>query len=610
MVAVLISIPGCAAAQSASAGFTPTIRTTTNLVVVDVVATDAQQKPIQHLTASDFTILEDGHPQTIQAFEEHASGSPELLPPVPKLAPGNFTNYSAVPVNGALNILLLDKLNTPMDAQGVVRDQVLKYLKGAPAGTRIAIFALGTQLRLLQGFTSDPAVLRALVEGKKGLPGSSPLMTNSVSGDEPGADDAMMDTASDALGNTPDAATVMANLQQFEAQQQSFQFMLRARYTLDALNQMARYLSSLPGRKNLIWFSGSFPLSVLPDGDLQNPFSVVASAEEEYRETVDLLVRSQVAVYPIDARGLMTAPMLSAANSDSRYVRDPAALGKDEGSFFRQTTAEQSTMKQMAAATGGEAFVNTNDLKAAISKAIEAGSNYYTIAYTPTDQNSNGDYRKIEVKLKREGTKLAYRRGYYADGGTGDGHENQAKNSNTGPAPYSAMHTAMLYGAPDPAEIVFIANVRPSGGDKEPAPAAGNQVAAKTSGPYRRYTVTFITNPKDLNCAETPDGEHHCAVEFLTFVYDADGALVNAQTDGIKANFMPAHYASFLKSPLVYRQQISVPVKGEYHLRVGLHDDNSDRVGALDVPIAAVAELAPIPAAATAAGKGSRAAPK
>ncbi len=90
---------------------------------------------------------------------------------------------------------------------------------------------------------------------------------------------------------------------------ESFQPQLRARYTLDAHNLLARDLSNLPGRKNLIWFSGSFPISILPDPSLKDPFAVMASSEDEFKETVDLLVLSQVAVYPIDARGLMVGSM-------------------------------------------------------------------------------------------------------------------------------------------------------------------------------------------------------------------------------------------------------------------------------------------------------------
>lgn len=592
---IIFVTPMSVVAQTASADTVPTIRSTSELVVVDVVATDTKQNPVHDLTSSDFTITENGHAQAIKVFEEHSADTPTSQQAMPRLAPGKFTNYSPAPTGGVLNILLLDKLNTPMTAQSVVRDQVLKYLKEAPAGARIAIFSLTTQLRLLQGFTSDPAVLRALVQGKKGIPGSSPLMTDSVSGNQPGSGNPMMDAATDALGNTPDAATALANLQQFEAQQQSFQMMLRAQYTLNAFNQLARYLSNLPGRKNLIWFSGSFPISILPNPDLQDPFGAVAGAEEEFRATVNLLGRSQVAVYPIDARGLMTEPMLDASNSGRGFVKNPAAVNKAEQQFFQQTNNEHATMNQMAEATGGRDFVDTNDLTSAVAKAIEAGSNYYTLAYAPTDQDENGDYRNIVVKLNRPGIKLAYRHGYYADNFRTSRHHNQAQETETNTTElYNPLRAAMLHGAPDPLELVFIADVRPTTGVTETAVAPGNQVDPKIAGPYRRYTVTFVANPKNVNCAVTSDdGEHHCVLEFLTYAYDADGVLINMQMNGINASFSAERYAAFLKSPLTYRQQISVPVKGEYFLRLGLRDDTADHVGALELPVAAVAKLTP-----------------
>lgn len=612
LIAALACVPVYAAGQSISGESIPTIRSTSELVVVDVVATDAQQNPIHHLSASDFTVLEDGHPQNIKVFEEHTAGTPAPMPPMPRFAPGKFTNYSFAPANGALNILVLDKLNTPMDAQAVVRDQVLKYLKEAPAGTRIAIFALTTQLRLLQGFTSDPALLRALVEGKKALPGSSPLMTNSVSGDQPGSDNLMMDTTADVLGNAPDGAMVMAGLQQFGAQQQSFQLMLRAQYTLDAFNQLARYLSSLPGRKNLIWFSGSFPISILPDANLQDPFAAVSSSEDEFRSTVNLLARSQVAVYPIDARGLMADPMLSAANSGRALMRNPTNANKSEEHFFQQTSSEHGTMNQMAEATGGKAFVDTNDLKSAIGKVIEAGSNYYTVAYAPANQSQDGAYRRIEVKLDRPGVKLAYRRGYYADEPSTSKHPNEAPAQDAAieATQYNSLRTAMIHGAPDPVELVFIADVRPTNGETEPALAPGNQAEPQISGPYRRFTVTFVANPKNLDCSATPDGERHCVMEFLTFLYDADGVLINTQTNGINVSFSPERYASFLKGPLTYRQQISVPLKGEYYLRLGLRDDAADHVGALELPVASVAGLPPATAPAPTPHPATKSAPK
>lgn len=583
-----------------------TIRTSSDLVIVDVVAADSRQNPVHNLSASDFTVLEDGHPQTIKIFEEHTTGTPIRLGSLPKLGAGEFTNYSPVPGNGALNILLLDKLNTPMAAQVDVRDQVLKYLKEMPPGTRIAIFALTTELHMLQGFTSDPAVLRALLEGKKALPGGSVLMNDPVGGDEPGADDPMMDMVVDSEGTNPDAATIEANLQQFEAIMQSFQLQLRARYTLDALNLLSRYLSRLPGRKNLIWFSGSFPVNILPDPDLANPqpsnvpsvlpdpFVGVASAEDEFRETTDLLARSQVAVYPVDARGLMTIPMMSAANSGRKYVKTQTAYSSDALKFMQQAAEEHGTMLQMAQATGGRAFVNTNGLTEAVERAMEEGSNYYTIAYTPTNHDWNGSFRKIQVKLERSGVTLAYRRGYYADDPNAPARHKEAQGGKDEPVPYSALRAAMLHGAPAPTQLLFVARVRATTPDIEAGLAPGNQVSAKINGPYRRYLVNFIFNPKAVRWGSTDDGRYHCALQFATFVYDVEGKLINTQSSGMETNFTASQYAAAMNSTLAYPQQISVPAKGEYYLRIGIHDVGSDRVGALEVPVATVAKLPPL----------------
>lgn len=602
------------AGQSSAAQPETTFRTSSDLVVVDVTVDDAQQNPVHHLLSTDFTVLEDGKPQTLKFFEEHTPGVGLQFPPRPKLDAGMFTNYTATPAHGALNILLLDKLNTPVVAQTVVRDQVLKYLKDVKPGTPIAIFSLTTDLKLLQGFTSDPQLLRDLVIGKKGSQQASPVMTDAMNGDEPGADDPMMDMMNDALGNDPNLAEVIADLQQFEAETQAFQLQLRQRYTLDALNQLARFMSGLPGRKNLIWFSGSFPIDILPDPDLKDPFAIVSSAQDEFRETVDMLSRAQVSVYPIDARGLMTIPMLNANNSGQSYMPSPSAgpggttrtpptspsrgapqFAKDSIKFFSQTAAEQGTLKSMADATGGKAFLNTNGLKEAVEQAVNAGSNYYTLAYTPANREWKGDYRKIQIKLDQPGATLAYRHGYFAD----DPMKLARVGAPAGEAQYSAFLSAMQHGGPEPTQLIFIADVRPSSADTEVTLAEGNQASKKASGPYRRYTVTFIANPRQLHCDVTADGLHHCALEFLSVVYDDDGKPVVQQSDGIHLDVQGDHFAAMLKQNVAFTQQISAPAKGDYFLRAGMRDQTNDRVGAVELPIAAVAKLTPVPAQAS-----------
>jgi len=575
----------------------PTLRASSRIVVVDVVVTDKQQNPVHNLKDSDFSLLEKGQPQTIAHFEEHTAISADAvakLLPVPKLDPGIFTNYSTAPADGALNVLLLDGLNTPMKDQTVVRQEMLKYLKSPRPGTRMAIFGLTQQLHMLQGFTSDPDVLRDVVSGKKGTAKASPLMDNAVNGDTVAAT-TPTDTMIDMLGNDPTFAEAAAQMQQFEAEQQSFLTMLRTRYTLDALNLLGRYLSGFPGRKNLIWFSASFPVNILPDLDLPNPFAVQADMQDEFRDTINLLARSQVSVYPIDARGLMTSPTMDAANDGAKYAKNPRAMGKDEQKFFSQTAEEHGVMMQMAEDTGGRAFVNTNALKESVDRAIAAGSNYYTLTYTPTNRDWRGDYRKIEVKLSQQGFNLAYRRGYYAD--DPDAAPTTARrDAATAPTAFAPMHTAMQWGGPDPVEIIFQAKVVPSTGMPEPTLAPGTTTAPKVNGPYKRYDILLSADPKAITFAETPKGAYHLDVEFLTFVYNSEGFLTASTGKRVLADLTPDQYNGMRHSGVRYRQEVSVPVKGEFYLRIGVHDLASDRVGAIEVPVAAINRLPPLSA--------------
>src|SRR5258705_1115934 len=160
-----------ATTQQPSQPAVATLRAGTQLVVVDVVVTDKHQKPVHGLKASDFTITEENLPQIVKHFEDHTALTPAdatKFPSMPKFPAGVFTNYTPQPVNGAVNLLLLDALNTPLKDQAYVRQQLLAYLNATPPGTRIAIFGLTNQLTILQGFTSDPELLKAVTSKNSG----------------------------------------------------------------------------------------------------------------------------------------------------------------------------------------------------------------------------------------------------------------------------------------------------------------------------------------------------------------------------------------------------------------------------------------------------------
>ena len=593
-----------ARAQTPAPTQAPTIKARAQIVIVDVVVTDKNQNPVHNLKQSDFNVLEGSAPQTISHFEEHVFPNPkappaEHLPPMP---PGAFTNFSPVPPGDSLNIILLDTLNTAMTDQSYVRSQLKKYLDTAKPGVRTAVFGLTSRLVLLQGFTSNPEILKSLIDKKN--PTASPLL------DDPagtGSFESASDQLTDILGNDPTSAQVIANMQQMEADNQAFQLQLRVDYTLDAMNLLARYLSGLPGRKNLIWFSGSFPLNVFPDTDLLQPFSVVANYDDRLRETSRMLTAAQVAVYPVDARGLFMNPSMSAANAGVKFARSPQAMMKDQTKFSQQTFAENSTMNEMAEQTGGRAFINTNGLSQAIASAIDSGSNFYTLTYSPTDPAQDGKFRKIQVKLQEKGYNLSYRRGYYAidpNAAAIAKVKTPAPSPATPPAkgapapPPDPMRAAMMRGGPDPTQIIFKARILAASTtpeDKLSPDSVANPNSKLSHGPYRRYLIDIAADSRPFLFTKTSDGMYHNRLEHRVYVYDQDGALVVESVGASQSDITPEMLKQILVQGYPLHQQISIPVKGTYFLRIGLRDLTGDRIGAIEVPVANFKDLPSLP---------------
>jgi len=464
----------------------------------------------------------------------------------------------------------------------------------------MAIFGLTTKLLMLQSFTSDPELLKAAINNKNIK--NSPLIDRVSGGNSTQVSDDMTDFKNSA-GGISDPHTIPA-IQQFEAQQTSFQLQLRAKYTLDAINQLARYLAGMPGRKNLIWFSGSFPLDVLPDGTISDPFMTVASSEDEYRETTNLLTRAQVAVYPIDVRGAMTSPNMDVSQSTEIYQDNIKRFAADQLKFHLENGSENLTMTRMAEDSGGYAFINNNDLVDAVNKAVAAGSHYYTLTYSPTDTNWNGNFRKIQVKLQQSGVTLAYRRGYFANDPNTPVTTHLAnktrKDSATAAPRTDPMRVAMMRGAPDPTEITLKARVLPASTEPETELAKDNTLnpSSDVKGPYRRYAIDIAADPSSINIQRAPDGNYHALLQFLTYVYDQDGNLINIESNPVRATYSPSVYRQILNTGIPYHEEISVPLKGAYSLRIGLHDLATNHIGAVEVPVDTVKNLPPITASA------------
>jgi VWFA-related protein len=536
------------------------------------------------------------------------------------MPPGYFTDYTPVAPNGTLNILLLDALNTPMKDQMFVRQQLLDFVKHEKPGTRIAIFGLSSQLYMLQGFTSDPQVLQDAMEHHLGARSSALLDDPTGSGAEP---EKLSDLAADAMPSGAGATQTIADLQQFEAQQAAFQTQLRVQYTMDAFNALGHYLANFPGRKNLIWFSGSFPLDILPNPTIKDPFAVVETNNDEFRNTANLLARSRVSVYPVDARGLMAQPMFDASRSGSQYVRNPSAFANDLQAFSASQAAEHATMNVLAHDTGGHAFYNTNGLSVAVAKAIDAGSNYYTLTYSPTDHNWNGAYRSIHVELTgaaaARGLHLAYRSGYFADDPDHPSKHTELATTNTTTSPPNAEprttpadHAAEAYtraaisrGAPEPSDILFKVRVLPlsaSTVDTVTSDDAPNPIV-KMKPPFRRYAIDYAALVDEIALVPQPDGRRKGNIEFDVLVYDANGTLLNRVGKILSLDLTSETYKRISSGGVGSHLEVSAPARQPSFLRLVVHDLTNNHYGVVEIPTAQVSRLTPLPPSAAAPAK-------
>ena len=389
-----------------------TLHARAQLVVVDVVVTDRRGNVVHSLPESEFSVFEDKASQTIKSFDEHDGSEASATPAA---APGVFSNAPLLAGSSPVDVLLLDSLNTPPESQSFLRDQLVSYVDHAKPGMRLAIFVLNTRLRMLQGLTSDPVLLKAALirQGVK----FSPLLQRDLNDSAVHEVSKMM---TDIITSTPMENKLTEQVQSMmldtNARETSEKTVMRVQLTLAALDEIARYLAGIPGRKNLIWFSGAFPTTIMRDAQTTGTvFTGNANMQDEVNKTLALLARSRVAISPVDARGLEVAPEAGVSEREEspntqKLTYGTNAVNPRDTQFLHDVEGEHITMQGMAEATGGIALFDTNGLTNAMEKVSAAAHSYYTLTYTPPTGGRPGVPREITVKLKQSGLHLAYRR--------------------------------------------------------------------------------------------------------------------------------------------------------------------------------------------------------
>jgi VWFA-related protein len=535
----------------------PAIKVETRVVVVDVVVTDRQGQAVPGLRKEDFHVTEDGGPETVSSFEEHrAVAAKEMkLPPMP---PNVFTNFPTTQSTDSANILLLDLLNTQPQNQSFARQQVAKFLSEVAPGTRLAVFALGSELRMVRGFTTDFSGLSAALDDKK--LGVNPQVSRLR---QTPAQIASKNLTVSQMRRSQAAPSAIAAVEAFQNDEAAERLSSRSELTLQAFQQIARYLSGIPTRKNLIWFSDSFPINFFPDSRVKVPRN-----QEGVQKTSDMLTAAQVAIYPVSALGAIGDPTFDVSN-----------LGGTRQQLEALLSSNQIAMETIAEETGGRAFYNTNALDAAVKDAVTNGSRYYTLAYSPANNKNDGKFRRIQISLLNGDYKLSYRRGYYAD--------KPRPGASTDEPAEDPLIPLIGVGMPNFDQIIYKVQVAPKNPQPPPnAPRAGSNTELKP--PFTRYHVEFAVSLPDIAMAADARGVRHGYIEVMLLAFDREGSILNIVKKRSKLTMDAKVYAATQQVGMQIREEIDVP-PGEVYLRTGIYDLNAGNCGTVGVPLNAVA---------------------
>lgn len=514
-------------------------------VVVDVVVSDSSGKPVSGLRARDFSVAEDGKSQRIRSFDVHDFDSiADSLPKRPSSLPTNtFVNLPSGPERGPLYVLLLDLLNMEVDDQAAARERLLKFARSKPLGTRFAVFVLSDGFYLLQGFTEDRNQLADAVDPKKPRPHLPRVFLYA--------------------DNYRPAISIPR-----------------------VLMAIAKFLADLPGHKNIIWISSSFPSSIMPSADQSVE---AANISDEIKEATDTLARGQIAVYPVDVRGVAAT---GATASNSGRTSDIGA----ENSADYAVNARHMTEQEIADATGGRAFYGTNDLAAALTDATETGGHYYTLTYSPSNQNYDGRLRHIHVELARQGCHLAYRRSYFGDPASAESGSKTNLRTASEPEKVQVPQNAdslspnMQHGAPLSHQLLFRAHIHALA---PPAKATAEQMANLADQPayFRERRQNSRAKPLRPVQLQTYEIDYTVAarypsLELAAAAFDAEGKMLNGivQMAEVTEEDDGERILSSAKHGAIYRlqQQFDVPASA-VSVRLAVRDMATDNVGALEI---------------------------
>ena len=465
----------------------------TREVLTDVTVTDNDGSPVHGLSRSEFHIFDNNRPEQLESFEEHA-GAPATIATT-SAASNVFSNAYFPHPPPSVNIILLDTTTIGIIDQMFLNQELTKFVKELPENEPVAIYQRAAEATIpLQSFTSDHNLLLTAIH--RAIPHLR----------QPGS------------WYASDIAT---------------------------LQQIAGLLGQMPGRKNVLWFTGGSTLFLRAD-----PTGL--SSSEFLREIYDDLETGRIALYPIDARGL--------------------TVESSSGTGF-----QQMLMADMAEATGGQASYNNNGLAQIASRVVNTDADFYTLTYRPDDLKANNKWHKVKIAVDGGPYHLSYRRGYFDDG-TG-GSLPQRKTRTVWHA-----HGETVQGPDRHSEqIIFEARLRPSIATQPANPAQSSATANTPKRNELAYAVHYSV-PLDALTQEIVNGQTRISIGAAILAFNQFGRPTGHVAQELTVTLNVEKLKGDPTAKLGFDQQINLP-KGEDYLYIAVWDMSNGRLGTLHLPL-------------------------
>src|SRR5450631_38493 len=566
---------------------TPTIRTTTREVILDVIVRDKHHHAVADLRPDEIEVFEDGVKQRVNAFRD-VQGAEQL-----QTEQALAKNDAPVPSSGAPKsaATALPELNfvsivlaqiAPLNLE-FARQSVVEFLKsGRLPNTYVTVYRLDRSLQIVQPYTADHALLlKAVNAAAKGVntgsrsgtaatvaagvdatvqanavnllasPGVSPQMAQSVQNiltdptqqivtDPLWARNAASQDASLALGNALVTQARLASGVRFA------ESLSNGMDAFDALRDVVRIQSKLPGRKVVLYLADGLTLPM------------------DRRDVVDSVIsyanQMEVAFYAVDTRGLsVDDPLAQSLSDQARAGAESSAnnvsprLGHLEGDDVQlaATSDKQLAMQELAESTGGFAVTNTNQIALPMQRIMEDIRIHYEVAYTPSATNYDGHFRKIQVRVTRPHVTVQTRSGYFALPGI-NGEPLQ-------PFEMTALHAINARRAP----VEF------------PYQAALLRFRPKTAAV--EYQIVFDIPVSSLQVVMNPKtGKGRIRVSLVALIHKSDGEVVGKVSHDLVREVSKADLPLLGDDRILYAEPVELP-GGHYLIDMAVTDELAEK---------------------------------